>query len=401
MESLLVFFGMNTHKKIFLFDLTLHHLADLLKGWKQPSFRAKQIWDWAYIKLAGSFDEMSDLPKALRDKLKQEIAFTHLTPHTDLLSSDGRTRKILFDLHDKTQVETVLMGYEKRRTACISTQAGCGLGCTFCATGQAGLQRNISAGEIVEQVLFFDRALRKKTPLSFGDLPDCVSQAGGAGVRLTNLVFMGMGEPFANYKEVMKAVDILTDPKGYNFGARRITISTVGLVPMIEKFAEENSQVNLAVSLHAATNELRESMLPINKKYPLEVLILACRDYTEKTHRRISFEWALINNVNDTSEQAKALVKLIKGMSRRDGLRSLCHVNFIPLNPTLGYKGQESQRENIRKFREILTKNGIPNTLRIRRGIDIHAGCGQLRQAKVHPVPPEGRGIISKINFSY
>lgn len=355
MESLLVFFGMNTHKKFFLFDLTLPQLADLLKSRNQPVFRAKQIWDWAYVKLAGSFDEMSDLPKALRDKLKQEITFTHLTPHTDLLSSDNRTRKILFDLHDMAQVETVLMGYEKRRTACISTQAGCGLGCTFCATGQAGLQRNISAGEIVEQVLFFDRHLKKKKD------------------KLTNLVFMGMGEPFANYKEVMRAVDILTDPDGYNFGVRRITISTVGLVPMIEKFAEENSQVNLAVSLHAATNELRESMLPINKKYPLEVLIPACRDYTEKTHRRISFEWALINNVNDTREQAKALVKLIKGM--------LCHVNFIPLNPTLGYKGQESQRENILKFREILTKNGIPNTLRIRRGIDIHAGCGQLRQA--------------------
>jgi 23S rRNA (adenine2503-C2)-methyltransferase len=359
---------MNTSKQIFLFDLTLPQLQDLLKTWKQPPFRAKQIWDWVYVKLSGSFDEMSDLPKSLRDKLKQEITFTHLTPHTDLLSYDGWTRKILFDLHDKTQVETVLMGYKKRRTACISTQAGCGLRCTFCATGQAGLQRNISAGEIVEQVLFFDRVLKNKPPLSFGE---------GTGVRLTNLVFMGMGEPFANYKEVMKAVDILTDPDGYNFGARRITISTVGLVPMIKQFADEKRQVNLAVSLHAAANELRETMLPINKKYPLEVLIPACKYYTEKTGRRISFEWALINKVNDTAEQARALVKLIKGM--------ICHVNFIPLNPTLGFKGQESQRENILKFREILTKNGIPNTLRIRRGIDIHAGCGQLRQAQQQP----------------
>ncbi|RPI15348.1 MAG: 23S rRNA (adenine(2503)-C(2))-methyltransferase RlmN [Ignavibacteriae bacterium] len=341
-------------KHIFLFDLSFPQLQELIKSWGELVFRAKQVWEWTYKKLAGSFDEMSDVPKYLREKLKQEITFTHLTPHTDLLSSDGWTRKILFDLHDKSQVETVLMGYEERRTACISTQAGCGLGCTFCATGQAGLQRNITAGEIVEQVLFFDRVLQLKD------------------AKLTNLVFMGMGEPFANYKEVMKAVDILTDPNGYNFGARRITISTVGLVPMIEQFAEEKRQVNLAVSLHAATNELRETMLPINKKYPLEVLIPACRDYTVKTHRRISFEWALINNVNDTREQAKLLVKILKGM--------LCHVNFIPLNPTIGYKGQESTRENIRKFREILTKNGIPNTLRIRRGIDIHAGCGQLRQ---------------------
>jgi 23S rRNA (adenine2503-C2)-methyltransferase len=344
----------NSNKQIFLLDLTFPQLQELIKSRGEPQFRAKQVWEWVYKKLAGSFDEMSDVPKKLREKLKQEITFTHLSPHTDLLSSDGWTRKILFDLHDKSQVETVLMGYEERRTACISTQAGCGLGCTFCATGQAGLQRNITAGEIVEQVLFFDRMLIKK------------------GDKLTNLVFMGMGEPFANYREVMKAVDILTDENGYNFGARRITISTVGLVPMIEKFAEERLQVNLAVSLHAATNELREAMLPINKKYPLEVLIPACRDYTEKTHRRISFEWALISNVNDTEAQGKLLVKLLKGM--------LCHINLIPLNPTTGYNGQESNRANIRKFREILAKNGIANTLRIRRGIDIHAGCGQLRQ---------------------
>jgi 23S rRNA (adenine2503-C2)-methyltransferase len=343
------------NRKIFLPDLTLSELNELITGFGEPLFRAKQIWEWVYKKFAGSFDEMTDLPKKLRDKLKEKISFTHLTPQIDLLSSDGWTRKILFGLPDKSQVETVLMGYEKRRTACISTQAGCGLGCTFCATGQAGLQRNITAGEIIDQILFFDRILHKK------------------GEGLTNLVYMGMGEPFANYKEVMKSISILTDPNGYNFGARRITISTVGLVPMIEKFTEEQSQVNLAISLHAATNELRESMLPINKKYPLEVLIPACRDYTEKTRRRISFEWALINNVNDTSEQAKLLAKLLKGM--------LCHVNFIPLNPTRGYNGRESTRENIKKFREILDKAGIPNTLRIRRGIDIHAGCGQLRQA--------------------
>ncbi len=305
--------------------------------------------------------KLRDLPKKLKELLKEKIAFTHLEPQIDLLSSDGWTRKILFRLPDKSQVETVLMGYEKRRTACISTQAGCGLGCTFCATGQAGLQRNITAGEIVDQVLYFERILHSSP-----------SPSGRGGVGLTNLVFMGMGEPFANYKEVMKSIDILTDKDGYNFGARRITISTVGLVPMIEKFTEEHSQVNLAISLHAATDQLRETMLPINKKYPLEELINACRNYTEKTRRRISFEWALINGVNDTPEQAKQLAKLLKGM--------LCHINFIPLNPTRGYDGRESNRENIAKFRRILDIAGIPNTLRIRRGIDIHAGCGQLRQ---------------------
>jgi 23S rRNA (adenine2503-C2)-methyltransferase len=181
-----------------------------------------------------------------------------------------------------------------------------------------------------------------------------------------------MGEPFANYKEVMRAIKILTDPEGYNFGARRITISTVGLVPQILKFAAGNTQVNLAVSLHAATDRLRDTMIPINKKYPLDELIPACREYTEKTHRRISFEWALIDEVNDTEEQAKLLAKLIKGM--------LCHVNLIPLNPTLGFEGHESKNIRIKKFRDILTRHGIPNTLRVRRGIDINAGCGQLRQ---------------------
>lgn len=340
--------------KPFLFDLSLDELKEIIISWGEKPFRAKQVMDWTYVNLASSYDEMINVPASLRAKLKEEISFTHLESQIDLLSTDGWTRKILFSLPDNSQIETVLMGYDTRRTACISTQAGCGLGCTFCATGQAGLQRNITAGEIVEQVVFFNRELKKKND------------------RLTNLVFMGMGEPFANYKQVMKAVDILTDEKGLNFGARRITISTVGLVPMIEEFAEENRQVNLAVSLHAATDSLRETMLPINKKYPLEVLIDACRSYTEKTRRRVSFEWALIDNVNDTPEQAKELVKLLRGM--------LCHVNFIPLNPTRGFKGNESKGNNIKSFCETLEKAGITTTLRIRRGIDINAGCGQLRQ---------------------
>ncbi len=341
-------------KKPFLFDLTFDELTGMITGWGEPAYRAKQIWEQAYRMFVSSFDEMSNVPLKLRAKLTEELNFSHITPHTDLLSSDGHTRKILFDLPDSSQVETVLMGYSVRRTACISTQAGCALGCTFCATGQGGLQRNITSGEIVEQVLFFAKELNKKED------------------RLTNLVFMGMGEPFANYNEVMKAIDTLTDSRGFNFGARRITVSTVGLVPMIHKFAEANNQVNLAVSLHAATDELRESMLPVNKRYPIEVLMNACRDYVNTTNRRISFEWALIDGVNDSAEQARELVKLIKGMT--------CHVNFIPLNPTRGFKGNESHQKRIDTFRKILEGAGIPNTLRIRRGIDINAGCGQLRQ---------------------
>lgn len=347
-----------TATKPYLFDLTLADLTEIITSFGEPKYRAKQVWEQAYKKLALSFDAMSDVPKKLREKLTEEIEFTRLSPHIDLLSSDGHTRKILFNLPGKnsvpSQVETVLMGYHTRRTACISTQAGCALGCTFCATGQGGLQRNISSGEIVEQVLYFNRILNKKND------------------KLTNLVFMGMGEPFANYDEVMKSVNLLTSPEGYNFGARRITISTVGIVPFIEKFADENRQVNLAVSLHAATDELRETMLPVNKRYPLAELMKACRSYMYKTNRRLSFEWALIDNVNDTLKQANEFVKLTKGM--------LCHVNFIPLNPTRGYKGHESSRKRIAEFRAVLDKAGISNTIRIRRGIDINAGCGQLRQ---------------------
>ena len=347
---------MNTGKKPFLYNLSLEELTEIINNSGGENFRAKQVYESVYKHYASGFDEIKNIPAALRENLKNEITFSHITPGTDLISTDGWTRKILFTLPDKSQVETVLMGYDTRRTACISTQAGCALGCTFCATGQDGLQRNITSGEIVEQVIFFQRELNRKND------------------KLTNLVFMGMGEPFANYNQVMKAVETLTDPEGFNFGARRITISTVGLVPMIEKFTKESSQVNLAVSLHAATDELRETMLPINKKYPLNELIKACRNYVFYSRRRISFEWALIDGVNDTGLQAKELVKRLKGL--------LCHINLIPLNPTHGYTGHESKQKRIKEFREILDKAGIPNTLRIRRGIDINAGCGQLKHAE-------------------
>ncbi|HTP10279.1 MAG TPA: 23S rRNA (adenine(2503)-C(2))-methyltransferase RlmN [Anaerolineae bacterium] len=345
-----------------LYDLKLDEIQALLNEWNESAFRAKQIWEWLYVRLATSYDAMTNLPKPLRERLRAAYPIGQLMPKVDLLSSDGWTRKILFALPDGAQIETVLMEYDTRNTVCASTQAGCAMGCTFCATGQGGFQRNLTSGEIVEQVLFFEHELRKT-----GD------QSPTTNHQVTNLVLMGMGEPFANYTALMSALDRLSDPIGYNFGARRITVSTVGLVPMIERFAQERSQVNLAVSLHAATNELRSSMLPINKRYPLEMLIPACRAYTESTRRRISFEWAMIEGVNDTPAQARALVQLIKGM--------LCHINLIPLNPTHGYSGAASTRERIANFRAILDEAHIANSLRIRRGIDIHAGCGQLKQA--------------------
>ena len=350
-----------------LYDLSFDQLQALVADWGQPAFRARQIWEWLYVQLADSYDAMTNLPRALRDRLSTEYPLKRLTPHLDLLSTDGWTRKILFALPDHAQIETVLMEYDTRNTVCASTQAGCAMGCTFCATGQGGFQRNLSAGESVEQVLFFERGLRRTAGSN--------QQSTINNHKLTNLVLMGMGEPFANYTALMKAIDRLADPSGYHFGARRITVSTVGLAPMIERFADENSQVNLAVSLHAATNERGASMLPINKRYPPEVLFPPCRAYTKKPHRRISFEWALIEGVNDTPEQARLLGRLIKGM--------LAHVNLIPLNPTRDFAGAASSRERIDAFRAVLDQVHLPNTLRIRRGIDINAGCGQLKQSLI------------------
>jgi 23S rRNA (adenine2503-C2)-methyltransferase len=280
-----------------------------------------------------------------------------LTPETRLNSIDRQTVKILFHLVDNQPIETVLMYYDKRRTLCISTQSGCALGCVFCATGQMGFRRNLTSGEIVEQVLHFARHLNESNE------------------RLTNIVIMGMGEPFHNYTETMAAVDRLNHPQGMNIGARRFTISTVGLIPEILRFANDQRQVNLAVSLHAADDELRDSMLPINRKYPLDELIDACREYVKMTHRRITFEWALIYNVNDTLEQANMFANLLRGL--------LCHVNIIPLNPTDGYSGKATTMERARIFKAELEHQGIPCTIRVRRGVEIQAGCGQLASVKV------------------
>jgi len=301
---------------------------------------------------AATPDAITTIPKALRERLGTEFKFQLLTRIVEKKSSDGETRKALFGLHGGQQIETVLMGYEARRTLCISTQAGCAMGCVFCATGQMGFRRNLSAGEIVEQVLVFARDLKAQ------------------GDHLTNIVVMGMGEPFHNYDATLAAVDILNDPQGFNFGARRITISTVGLVPMIERFAAEHRQVNLAVSLHAATDDLRTEMLPINKKYPLAMLFDAVRKYYAATRRRVTFEWALIQGKNDTVEQARALAILAVGLP--------CHVNVIPLNPTRDYAGRATTRERAAAFKEELERHHITCTIRVRRGIDISAGCGQL-----------------------
>ncbi|MBM4421935.1 MAG: 23S rRNA (adenine(2503)-C(2))-methyltransferase RlmN [Chloroflexi bacterium] len=350
-----------------LFDLSFEQLAALLSEWGQPLYRAKQVWGWAYTRLAPSFAAMTDLPKALRELLEGQLQFSALAPALNLRSRDNSTHKILFRLRDGYQIETVLMRYRNRRTLCISTQAGCVMGCVFCATGQMGFDRHLSAGEIVEQVLWFARQLKNEND------------------ALTNIVIMGMGEPFHNYDAALAAVDRLTDPEAFNFGARRLTLSTVGLIPMIERFANEKRQVNLAVSLHAATNDLRNELIPINRKYPLDILMPACRDYVAKTGRRISFEWALIHGKNDMPEQARALARLLTRPTKL-----LSHVNLIPLNPTRDFAGAASTRERVADFKAILDAHGIPCTVRVRRGIDINAGCGQLRAAAQESVsaPP-------------
>jgi 23S rRNA (adenine2503-C2)-methyltransferase len=335
-----------------IFDLGLSDLNTLVASWGGPPFRARQIWQGLYQQLWNSPDQFSDLPAPMRQKLASELAFETLLPDQSLASTDQQTVKTLFRLQDGRAIEAVLMMYEKRRTLCISTQVGCAMGCVFCATGQMGFRRHLTSGEIVAQVLYYARLLRSQ------------------GEQVSNIVVMGMGEPFHNYDNTLQAIDCLNDPSGFNLGARRFTISTVGLVPAIRRFAQEKRQINLAISLHAASDSLRSSMLPVNTSYPLDVLLEACRQYIATTNRRISFEWALVQGVNDTAAQAHLLAQRLQGM--------LCHVNAIPLNPTPGFSGQGASRERARNFQEILIQSGIPCTIRLRRGVEISAGCGQL-----------------------
>ena len=355
---------------MIIYDLDFSTLTNTLEKWNEPVYRAKQIWQGLYQHLYDSSDQFTNLPKSLREKLAENFPFSPFKIRTYLDSADGFTRKTLFELPDGNLIEAVLMRYgdpadnpqitasptgrgaKNRRTLCISTQAGCAMGCVFCATGQMGFKRDLTSGEIVAQVMYYAQMLK--------DVNESV----------TNIVLMGMGEPFHNYDNTMSAIDRLNDPDGFNFGARRFTISTVGLVPQIRRFADEKRQVNLAISLHAADDAERLAIMPVNKRYKVDDVLDACRYYVAQTGRRITFEWALINGINDTPEVAKRLASRLKGL--------LCHVNAIPLNPTTGYDGRATDRNRAVAFKEILEQAGIPCTIRMRRGIDIQAGCGQL-----------------------
>jgi 23S rRNA (adenine2503-C2)-methyltransferase len=353
-----------------IYDLDFDGLTSQLNSWGEPPYRASQIWQGLYRHFYDTPGQFTSLPASLRERLAGELDFSPLkaTHHQD--SADGFTRKTLFEIRERQVIEAVLMRYgdpadaahpsvkggetegRKRRTLCISTQAGCAMGCVFCATGQMGFKRHLTSGEIVAQVMHFARLLHADNE------------------RVTNIVLMGMGEPFHNYDNTMAAIDRLNDPEGYNFGARRFTISTVGLAPAIRRFADEKRQVNLAISLHAADDASRLKMLPVNKRYSIDDVLSACRYYVEQTGRRVTFEWALINGVNDTPEIARQLAQRLKGL--------LCHVNAIPLNPTAGFSGQATDRRRAIKFKESLEQAGVPCSIRMRRGIDIQAGCGQL-----------------------
>ena len=364
-----------------LLDLTRSQLADLLSGWGRPRFRADQVWEWLYKKLAADPVEMTNLPKALRERLAAETRTHPLQPIYEQRSSDGQTVKWLFRLPDGLTIETVLMLYDdvsgsakERRTVCISTQAGCAMGCVFCATGQAGLARNLTSGEIVAQVLAAARWLAGER-----DQESAISHQPSAISHLTNIVVMGMGEPMANYDCTWQALRTITDPDAFGMGARHITVSTVGLPQGIRRMAEEPLQVNLAVSLHAPNDTLRARLVPVNNRYPIREVLEAVRAYITETNRRVTFEYALMDRINDTAALARELVALLKPLRSPTG-GAMCHVNLIPLNPVAESPYQPSTPEHATAFQKLLEQSGIPATLRMRRGIDIDAGCGQLRR---------------------
>ena len=342
-----------TTDKMNLLDLSYEQLVALVVDLGQPRFRATQIWRWVYNTLTDDPNEMVNLPKPLRQYLIENTCIGRLKAVTTVKAKDGLTEKVLFEAADGQHFETVLMRYTSRNTVCVSTQIGCAVGCLFCATGQSGFVRDLTTGEITAQVLYYARQLREENAL------------------VTNIVLMGMGEPMLNYDNTWRAIVNLNDREGLALGARRFTISTSGVVPGIERMAREPLAVGLAVSLHAPNDALRDQLVPMNRRYPLEELLQACRTYIRHRGRRVTFEYALAKGLNDSDEHAQQTADLLQGL--------LCHVNLIPLNPTPGCDYEPSTRERVLRFQEILVKGRIQTTVRVRRGLDIQAGCGQLR----------------------
>lgn len=339
-------------QKQSIYSLQVDELREWLTANGEKAFRAEQIFDWLYKKRADSFEEMSNLSKTLREKLEENFKLTTLTTAIQQTSADG-TIKFLFELHDGYSIETVLMRHDYGNSVCVTTQVGCRIGCTFCASTLGGLKRHLEAGEIVAQVVKVQKALDETDE------------------RVSSVVIMGIGEPFDNYDNMLSFLKIINHDKGLNIGARHITVSTSGIIPKIYQFADENMQINFAISLHAPNSELRSRLMPINRAYKLDDLMKAVRYYIDKTGRRISFEYGLFGKVNDQIEHAEELADLLKGLK--------CHVNLIPVNYVPERDYVRTPKDQIFAFEKALKNRGINVTIRREQGHDIDAACGQLR----------------------
>ncbi|MBS4785329.1 MAG: 23S rRNA (adenine(2503)-C(2))-methyltransferase RlmN [Clostridiales bacterium] len=339
------------NERIDIKSMDLEELTGLMQSLGEPRFRAGQVFSWLHQKRVTGFEEMTNLSAALRQKLAERCIITRVEIVHRLVSRLDGTQKYLYRLADGNCIETVLMRYKHGNSLCISTQVGCRMGCNFCASTLGGLVRHLTPSEMLEQVYMTVR---------------------DSGERVDSLVLMGIGEPLDNYDNVIRFIRLLTDEKGYNLGQRHISLSTCGLVDRIYDLAEEDLQITLSISLHAADNETRNRTMPVNRRYPVEVLMAACRDYFRKTGRRISFEYALIKGVNDTPEHAGQLARLLDGM--------ICHVNLIPVNPVEERGYDRTAAPDIRRFVDTLTRLGVNATVRRELGSDINAACGQLRR---------------------
>ncbi|MDE0837817.1 MAG: 23S rRNA (adenine(2503)-C(2))-methyltransferase RlmN [Kiritimatiellae bacterium] len=367
-----------------LYDLSLDALAKLLEQWGEKPFRAKQIYRQLYVERVTDVDQMTDLPKALRHRLSTEATIGALTLDRMQTGDKGLTRKAAFMLPSGEIIESVLMIYPERATVCISSQAGCAIRCSFCATGKMGLLRNLTSGEIIEQVLWAQSTLATIAAESDDTQP----------TALTNIVYMGMGEPFHNYEAWWESVQRLHDPKGANIGARNFTVSTSGLIPGIRRLADCGLPINLAISLHAPDDALRTELMPINKAYPIQDLLEATRDYTIKTGRRVSFEYVLLEGTNDSPEQGEALARVLRDGPMKDRPQFM-HVNLIPWNPVPGTPLARSSRKRVNAFQQKLREQNIPCTVRVERGTEIAAACGQLAGADDVGDPTTAETVIS------
>lgn len=343
--------------KINLMDRTIEEIKDILESMGQARYRGKQIFQWI-ARGVSDIDEMTDISKELRRELKKVSYVGSLKIAEKLVSKTDGTIKYLFELEDKNIIESVLMKYKYGFSACISSQVGCRMGCSFCASTGIGYKRNLSAGEFIGQILAIQKDM---------------------GYRIGNIVIMGIGEPFDNYENVLKFLQLAHAPEGLNIGYRKITVSTCGLVPEILKLSQKGIPINLSISLHAPNDKIREKIMPVNKRYSIDKIVEACKIYTGVTNRRITFEYILISDLNDTGENALELAEKLKGM--------LCHVNLIPMNEIINSEFRRSSKLKTEEFRNVLEKKGIETTIRRELGEDINAACGQLRRKMISDRP--------------